>query len=155
VKRHSTFFSSKKNSADRSNKKKQEVVMNHMLKETSVAKLKTLSNNAIKIPVGYPSLFSPSEELLAEFNEWKWKLIQKGNTESVARKKAWEHTDFEQRYRAMVTSKPEVLKQLAEIKTLSETQDVYLYCYCGKKPCHRFILLDIIKNMKTKKKIHK
>lgn len=125
-----------------------------MLKETSVAKLKTLPSTTIKIPVGYPSIFSPSEELLSEFNEWKWKFIKKGVSESVARKQAWEQTHFEQRYRAMITSKPEVLQQLAEIKTLSETQDVYLYCYCGKKPCHRFILLDIMKNMKPEKNTH-
>jgi hypothetical protein len=130
------------------------MVINHMLKETSVAKLKTLSNSAIKIPVGYPSIFSPSEALLSEFNEWKWKLIKKGNSEADARKKAWDQTHFEQRYRAMIASQPEVLKQLAEIKTLSETKDVYLYCYCGKKPCHRFILLDIINNMKTEKNVH-
>ena len=124
-----------------------------MLKETSVAKLKTLANDTIKIPVGYPSLFSPSEELLSEFNECKWKLMNKGTTEGIARKKAWEQTNFEQRYRTMITSRPEVLKKLTEIKKLSETKDVYLYCYCGKKPCPRFILLDILKKMKNEDEV--
>ena len=120
-----------------------------MLKESSVAKLKTLPNDSIKIAVGYPSMFSPPEELLSAFNELKHKWIKKGKSEEVARKKAWDETNFEKQYSNMITSNPELLQKLREIKKISETQDVYLYCYCGKKPCHRFILLDIIKNMKV------
>lgn len=119
-----------------------------MLKESFVAKLKTLPNDAIKIAVGYPSMFSPSEELLSAFNELKWKLMKKGKSEQVARKKAWDQTNFEKQYRNMIVSNPEVLQKLREIKKVSEKKDVYLYCYCGKKPCHRFILLDIVKKMK-------
>lgn len=42
-----------------------------MLKESYVAKLKTLSKDAIKVEVGYPSIFAPSEDLLTDFNELK------------------------------------------------------------------------------------
>ena len=122
--------------------------MKNMLKESYVAKLKTLPHDSIKIAVGYPSIFSPSEELLSEFNELKWKLIKKGMMEPEARRKAWEQTHFEQQYRKKIMSNPKILQKLKEIKTLSEEKDVYLYCYCGKKPCHRFILLDIVKKMK-------
>ncbi|MBN1280498.1 MAG: DUF488 family protein [Candidatus Thermoplasmatota archaeon] len=115
-----------------------------MLKETYVAKLKTLPKEAIKIPVGYPSVFSPSETLLKEFNERKSTLMDSGMAEAEARQNAWVHTDFENRYRKEVESNPEVIQKLREIKELARTQDVYLYCYCGKHPCHRFILLDII-----------
>jgi uncharacterized protein YeaO (DUF488 family) len=118
-----------------------------MLKESYVAKLKTLPKDAIKIPVGYPEVFSPSETLLREFNEIKSKLMKKGMAEPAARKRAWQQTDFEVRYRKEVESKPDVIDKLKEIKELAEKQDVFLYCYCGKKPCHRFILIDMIEHL--------
>jgi len=118
-----------------------------MLKESYVAKLKTLPKDAMKIAVGYPSVFSPSETLLREFNEIKNTLMKKGIAEPAARKRAWQQTDFEVRYRKEVESKPDVIDKLKEIKELAEKQDVFLYCYCGKKPCHRFVLIDMIQNL--------
>ena len=118
-----------------------------MLKESYVAKLKTLNKDAIKIEVGYPSIFAPSEKLLSDFNELKWKLKEKGMNEEEARKKAWERTNFEIRYRKKINSDPEIIEKLRDIKKLSEEKDVYLYCYCGKPLCHRFILMDIIKKI--------
>jgi hypothetical protein len=118
-----------------------------LLKETYVAKLKTFKNDAIKIKVGYPSIFSPSDELLSDFNELKRKYLVKGINESNARKKAWEKTKFEKRYREMIMSNPKIIEKLKEIKKLAEEKDVYLYCYCGKPLCHRFILMDIIKKI--------
>ncbi len=118
-----------------------------MLKETYVANLKNIPKDSIKVAVGYPSMFSPSETLLKEFNEIKETLIQDGLVELEARKKAWKQTDFEKRYRAEVQSNPLVMNKLREIKTLAEKQDVFLYCYCGKTPCHRFILLDLIQHL--------
>ena len=116
-----------------------------MLKESYVAKLKTLPKDAIKIEVGYPSIFAPSETLLSEFNEIKSKLMKKGKTEPEARKRAWKKIDFEERFRKEIESRPEVIDKLKEIKRLSEKKDVYLYCYCGRYPCHRFILMDLRK----------
>jgi uncharacterized protein YeaO (DUF488 family) len=118
-----------------------------MLKESYVAKLKTLPKNAMKIAVGYPSAFSPSETLLREFNEIKSKLMKKGINEPDARKRAWQQTDFEKRYRKEIESKPDVIDKLKEIKKLAEKKDVALYCYCGKKPCHRFVLIDMINHL--------
>jgi len=118
-----------------------------MLKESYVAKLKTLPKDSVKIEVGYPSVFSPSETLLKEFNEIKSKLMKKGMTETDARKRAWQQTDFEKRYRKEVESKPEVIIKLKEIKKLSEKKDVFLYCYCGSYLCHRFILIDMIEKL--------
>ena len=118
-----------------------------MLKETYVAKLKKLNKDAIKIEVGYPSIFAPNDELLSDFNELRLKLMNKGTDESEARKKAWDQTNFENRYKEKITSNPKIIKKLKEIKKLSEEKDVYLYCYCGKPICHRFILMDIIKDL--------
>jgi len=118
-----------------------------MLKESYVAKLKTLPKKAIKIEVGYPSVFAPSETLIREFNEIKSMLMKKGIAEPEARKRAWKKTNFENRFRKEIELKPEVINKLKEIKKLAEDKDVYLYCYCGKYPCHRFILMDMIKNL--------
>jgi uncharacterized protein YeaO (DUF488 family) len=118
-----------------------------MLKESYVAMFKSLPDDAIKIAVGYPSVFSPSETLLREFNEIKTKLMKRGMTEPDARKNAWQQTEFENRYRREIVSKPEVIDKLKEIRKLAETKDVFLYCYCGKTPCHRFILMDIIQHL--------
>lgn len=118
-----------------------------MLKESYTAKLKTLPKDAIKIAVGYQSIFSPSDTLLKEFNEIKSKLMKKGMNEPEARKKAWQQTDFEKRYRNEVNSKPDIIEKLKEIKTLAKQEDVFLYCYCGKKPCHRFLLIDMIQHL--------
>jgi len=118
-----------------------------MLKESYVSKLKTLPKDAIKIKVGYPSIFAPSEILLKEFNEIKSKFMKKGIAEPDARKRAWQQTDFENRYRKEVESRSDVIDRLKEIKKLAETKDVYLYCYCGGYPCHRFILIDMIENL--------
>ena len=118
-----------------------------MLKESYFAKLKTLPKDAIKVEVGYPSIFAPSESLLSDFNELRLKLMKKGKTEPEARRLAWEQTKFEKRYRKKITSNPKLIHKLKEIKELSEKKDVYLYCYCGKPLCPRFILMDIIKKM--------
>jgi uncharacterized protein YeaO (DUF488 family) len=118
-----------------------------MLKESYVAKLKTLPKDAIKIAIGYPSVFSPSETLLREFNEIKSNLMKKGMAEPDARKSAWQQTNFEVRYRKEVESKPDVIDKLKEIKELAEKKDVFLYCYCGRYPCHRVILIDMIEHL--------
>ncbi len=118
-----------------------------MLKESYVAKLKTLPKDAIKIEVGYPSIFAPSKNLLSDFNELRLKLMKKGKTEPEARRIAWEQTNFEKRYRKKIESNTKLVYKLKKIKKLSEKKDIYLYCYCGKPLCPRFILMDIINKM--------
>jgi hypothetical protein len=118
-----------------------------MLKESYVALLKTFPQDAIKVKVGYPSIFAPSEDLLSDFNELRLELMKKGKTESEARRRAWGQTNFEKRYRKKIMSDPKLIHKLKKIKELSEKKDVYLYCYCGKTLCPRFILMDIIKKV--------
>jgi hypothetical protein len=119
----------------------------NMLKESYIAKLKTLPKDTIKVEIGYPSIFAPSESLLSDFNKLKWEMMEKGNSESEARKKAWKQTNFDERYRKKILSNLKLLHALKKIKELSEIKDVYLYCYCGKSPCPRFILMDLIRRM--------
>jgi len=118
-----------------------------MLKESYVAKLKTIPKDAVKIDVGYPSNFAPSDELLSDFNVLKEKFMKKGMKDIEARKKAWEQTYFERRYKEQVSSNPNLINRLKEIKKLAEEKDVYLYCYCGSFPCHRFILMEMIEEL--------
>lgn len=118
-----------------------------MLKESHVGKLKTLPKDSVKIEIGYPSIFAPSETLLSDFNNLKIKLMEKNMTESEARKKSWKQTNFENRYKKQIISNKNLINKLTEIKKLSERRDVYLYCYCGKNPCPRFVLMDLIKSL--------
>lgn len=118
-----------------------------MLKESYVANIKTLPKDAIKVEVGYPSIFAPSKSLLSEFNELRFELMKKGKTESEAGRRAWGKINFEKRYWKEIESKPKVVDKLKEIKKLARDKDVYLYCYCGKPLCPRFILMNIIKKM--------
>ena len=93
-----------------------------MLKESRVAKLKFLPEDAIKIEIGHPSIFAPSETLLSEFNEIKWRLMKKGMAEPEARKRAWKQTGFEKRFREQIESKPNVVDRLKEIRSTIPTQ---------------------------------
>jgi len=49
-----------------------------MLMESYKDKLKNLPENSIKVDVRFPSIFSPPEDLLFDFNEIRWKLMKKG-----------------------------------------------------------------------------
>jgi hypothetical protein len=118
-----------------------------MIKESYFTKIKTLPEDAIKVEVGYPSVFAPSDDLLTDFNELRLELMKAGKTELEARRRAWGQTNFEKRYRKRIMSNPMLIQKLKEIKKLSEKKDVYLYCYCGKTLCPRFILMDIIRRM--------
>lgn len=42
---------------------------------------------------------------------------------------------------------PAAVEQLRKIKKLAENKDVYLVCYEKKPPCHRFILIEMIREM--------
>lgn len=97
-----------------------------MLKESYVAKLKILTKDAIKVEVGYPSIFAPSESLLLDFNELRLKLMKKGKTESEARKSAWQQTNFEKRYRKKIITNPNLIDKLKEIKRISKKRFVSL-----------------------------
>lgn len=65
---------------------------------------------------------------------------------------AWDSSNYEVRYRAEIKNNPDAQKEIERISSLSEKRDVYVVCYEKKPPCHRFILLDIIKGRQMIKK---
>lgn len=95
------------------------------LKESYIANWKNLPKNSIKIRVAQPSILSPSKSLL---KDWKEKII------------SWK--EYERRFRIEMKGNKERLKEIGE---LSKKKEVYLICYEKEHPCHRFILIDLIK----------
>lgn len=121
-----------------------------MLKKLTYPGLKTLTNDAIKITVGYPSTFSLLDTLLRKSNDIKSKLMQKrrqnqiqeirhGNKQSLRTKI---NTRFHPNQMQWVNFK--------RLKTLATHHDFLFYSYIGKKTCRHFILIDIIKYLKIK-----
>ncbi|GAJ13712.1 unnamed protein product, partial [marine sediment metagenome] len=70
----------------------------------------------------------PSKELL---KDWKGGKI------------TW--SEYETRYKAEIMSNEKAIEKIKLLKELSEYKDVYLYCYEKNPPCHRFILLELIR----------
>ena len=89
-----------------------------------------LPRDAVKVRVARPSVLSPSDELFHAYKEGGIK---------------WE--EFETRFRHEILGNPEALRELRRLRDLSSRKDVYLICYEKEYPCHRFILLDLIKGL--------
>ena len=109
------------------------VFVDTMLKESYIARWKTLPADAIKIRVARPSILSASKDLLTTYKSGRI---------------TWEA--FETRFRKEIQSNPKAIAELYRLKDLSKTNDVYLICYEKTSPCHRFILLDMIQNLPEK-----
>jgi len=105
-----------------------------MLKESYIANWKNLPEDAIKIRVARPSILAPSRNLLF--------LYKNGNIN-------WK--EYETCFRREILANKKACDTLREIAGLSEEKDVYLICYEKSYPCHRFILIDLIKEIKEKK----
>lgn len=102
-----------------------------MLKESYIANWKNLPVNAVKIRVARPSILSPSKELFSDYKQGKME---------------WE--DYEKRFRNEILNSKEAMDALRDISELSKGPDVYLICYEKNYPCHRFILIDMIKELR-------
>lgn len=101
-----------------------------MIKESYISMWNKLPNDAIKVRVARPSVLSASKEL---FNDYKKRKIN------------WE--EFEVRFRKEILDNPNAIAELKRLKELSQEKDVYLICYEKNYPCHRFILIDLIKEL--------
>ncbi len=101
-----------------------------MLKESYISQWNKLPKDAVKVRVARPSILSASKEL---FDEYKKGRIN------------WR--EFEERFRKEMLSNPKAVAELKRIRDLAKEKDVYLICYEKEYPCHRFILLDLIKEL--------
>jgi len=93
-----------------------------------IAKWREYPKDEIKIRVARPSILAPSEGLLRDWKEGRIDWIE-----------------FEKRFLDELRSNPVAVKRLLEIATLSKERNVRLICYEKEFPCHRFILIDIVR----------
>jgi len=101
-----------------------------MLKESYISQWKNLPADSIKVRVARPSVLSASKTLFTDYKNGRI---------------SWE--TFEKRFRNEIKNNPQAIAELYRLKTLSQTQDVYLICYEKHYPCHRFILMDILNEL--------
>ncbi len=107
-----------------------------MLKESYLANMKNLPKDSVKIVVTRSAghMLSPSKTLLFGYKKGKIDWAEYVNT-------------F---YREM--DNPACVAIMREIKKIAETRDLYLICYEKEYPCHRFLLLDMIKKLDDENK---
>lgn len=105
-----------------------------MLIDGYLAKFKTYSKDEelIVVTAVAKSILAPSWVLL---NDYKTGRIN------------WK--EYERRFRIEML-KPEAIKEMQRIKELAKTKTVRLICYEKQYPCHRFILIDMIKELGSK-----
>ncbi len=116
-----------------------------MITQTYVANLKNIPTNYIRVRVARPSVLSPSADLLHEYKnseaEYKRQL-----TPIEARWAAVKHTNFVERFTQEITSNDKAMARLRELANLSaQSKTIVLFCYEKEPPCHRFILLDLLR----------
>ena len=101
-----------------------------MLKEGYIGKWKDYPKDEVKVRVARPSVLAPSLKLL---KDWKEGKID------------WD--EYDQRFRKEILSNPKAVAKLIEIEKLAKEKDIRLICYEKNPPCHRFILMDLIKSL--------
>jgi hypothetical protein len=107
-----------------------------------------------KISVAYPSPLGPSKTLLAEFAHFASDYLQVAGpnpSEEVkknARLYSWDLTNYEERYRQEIAGRPEAQAELHRILARARRGfTILLYSREKDWPCHRFVLLDILRAM--------
>jgi len=97
--------------------------------EGHISKWKKYPEDEVKIRVARPSILGPSKRLLQDYkeNDLSW-------------------AEYTTRYIAEIMASPRALRQIDDIIELSKSMDVRLICYERGPPCHRFILMDMIKD---------
>jgi len=102
-----------------------------MLKESYISQWNKLPNDAVKVRVARPSILSASKGLYDEY-----------------KKGAIDWKEFEERFRKEMLGNPKAVAELKRLQKLSKEKDVYLICYEKNPPCHRFLLMDLIRKLK-------
>lgn len=103
-----------------------------MIRQTYIADLKNIPRDTVRIRVAHPSPLAPSKELLKDWKDGKITWIQ-----------------YKQRYITQIQNNHDALQLLEHIRRQARYKDVYLYCYEKRPPCHRFILVELLKNDAT------
>jgi uncharacterized protein YeaO (DUF488 family) len=99
------------------------------LREGYIAKWKKYPTDEVKIRVARPSVLGPSQRLL---DIYKYEGL------------AWDI--YERLFRKEILGNPKALAKIDEIrKLLADGTNVRLICYEKNPPCHRFILMNMIK----------
>jgi uncharacterized protein YeaO (DUF488 family) len=101
-----------------------------MIKESYISMWNKLPSDSMKVRVARPSVLSPSKELFYDYKEGRI---------------SWQ--EFENRFRKEMKDSPKAIAELKRLKELSQDKDVYLICYEKNYPCHRFILIDLLKEL--------
>ena len=119
-----------------------------MLMETYIAAMHQVEGIKIIVTRHYPRgiahihfdkwlpALAPSRELL---DDWRHGLV------------TW--PEYEARFRKEILGSPEAVAALRHVIDLSRTRDVYLICWEREPPCHRYLLLNLAKEIAGKMKM--
>ena len=111
-----------------------------MLRETYIAMMDQVEGHKIVVTRYYPRGIAR-----VHFDEWlsvlapSRALLKAGKTGIIT----WDA--FSRRFRAEILDSPEAVLTLKSVAELAESQDVYLICWEREPPCHRFLLLDMVR----------
>ena len=102
-----------------------------MLKESYLAVMKNLPNDAVKVVVTRTagSVLSPSWELLEDYKNGKIN---------------W--AGYVERFKNEMNN-DRCIAEMRKIKWMAKDRDIYLICYEKRYPCHRFLLIDMINKL--------
>lgn len=102
-----------------------------MLKESYLAVMKKLPQDSVKIVVTRTagSVLSPSWDLL---NDYKNGKID------------WDR--YVERFKQEMNNDV-CIATMRKIKLMAKDKEVYLICYEKRRPCHRFLLIDMINSL--------
>jgi uncharacterized protein YeaO (DUF488 family) len=110
-----------------------------MLLEGYLAKMKSYPADELKVVVTRTahSILAPSMGLLEDYKNEKidW-------------------TEYEKRYKYEIYSNQKAIEYIGTLVELSKIQNVRLICYEKKYPCHRFILMNIMREVDALKGIN-
>lgn len=102
------------------------------LREGYIAKWNEYPNDEIKFRVARPSVLGPSLSLLGDYKNGRI---------------GW--GEYERRFRQEM-SRTEAKKRITEVREmLREGKNVRLICFEKNPPCHRFILMELVKEAQT------
>lgn len=119
------------------------------LREGYIAKWKTYPEDEIKIRVVRPHALAPSRNLLRSFMIVKKRQMSIGFSELEARRFAWDAISYEDRFQTEILSNKNATFMLGYIMGLVDSgQNVRLICYEKNPPCHRFVLIKMIEELR-------